>query len=173
VLMPGCLDTLGMGALLAFMWDTRSHDQIRAFCGRSLAGGRALGAALKSLQYAGYLPTTIHIGMMNTAFALVFMWVVHHAALGFRGPVGSILACPPIVYLGMISYGLYVWHNFAGAFTAQMAEQLGFDSYFPPELGATRFLFVSGFAVIAATVSWFALERPLNEFKRYFPYLRG
>jgi len=168
-LMPACLDTLGIGALLAFLWESRRPEQIRTFCSCCLAAG----AVLWLVQLTGYLQATLEIGFLTTtALALIFVWVVHHAARGFGGPVGVVLAARPIVYLGTISYGLYIWHNFAAEFSKRVSGRLGFEFEYPRELGLTQFLFVTAFSVIAASLSWFVLERPLNELKRYFPYSR-
>ena len=39
-------------------------------------------------------------------------WVVLRASTGFRGPIGKLLEIKPLIYLGTISYGIYVYHNF-------------------------------------------------------------
>ena len=40
--------------------------------------------------------------------ALAAAWLIGTAAKGFRGPIGWFLTAPPVVYIGRISYGLYV-----------------------------------------------------------------
>jgi len=44
---------------------------------------------------------------------LVVIGTVFAVAAGIRGPIGAFLQCAPMVYLGRISYGIYVIHNFA------------------------------------------------------------
>ena len=56
---------------------------------------------------------------------LFYGWIVCKAATGFRGFVGSFLQARPIAYLGKISYGLYVFHNFAAAAVLALASKIG------------------------------------------------
>jgi peptidoglycan/LPS O-acetylase OafA/YrhL len=39
------------------------------------------------------------------------VWLVQSAAAGCEGIAGRVLASRPLVYLGTISYGVYVWHG--------------------------------------------------------------
>jgi len=40
------------------------------------------------------------------------MWIVARAAEGFTGPFGQLLSLRPLIYLGKISYGIYLIHLF-------------------------------------------------------------
>jgi peptidoglycan/LPS O-acetylase OafA/YrhL len=70
-----------------------------------------------------------------------------------------------LVYLGTISYGVYVWHGLVPAF----AEHAAWLPY-PEAPGALRFLGVTGTAAVLASLSWHLFEKRLNGLKRYFPY---
>lgn len=81
---------------------------------------------------------------------------------GLDTPIVHSLNSRPFVYLGKISYGLYVYHNFLFVIARDSS-------------GGARalLLFVSLAATIAiASASWHLLERPINDFKRRFPYDR-
>jgi peptidoglycan/LPS O-acetylase OafA/YrhL len=172
LLTPSCLDSLGLGSFLAFLWQSREPIHVRILCRWCLISGLVLLIGLKGLWAFGYLRPTIQIGMMSTTLALIFVWIVNGAAHGFSGPVGAILSSRPMLYLGTISYGLYVWQQFAAYPTSNLRSVLSSSSYYPDEFGASRVLFVAVFALISASLSWFLLERPINTLKRLFPYLR-
>jgi peptidoglycan/LPS O-acetylase OafA/YrhL len=79
-----------------------------------------------------------------------------------------LLAWRPLLYVGLVSYGLYLWHHavvfkFADALTGWMTNTLGFGV-------EARFtaLFVLGAAggMAIAAVSYYAVERPLLSLKR-------
>jgi peptidoglycan/LPS O-acetylase OafA/YrhL len=66
------------------------------------------------------------------------------------------LRWPPVVYIGLISYGIYIWHE---ALLGQIRTWTGtrlFQGNFVAYLVATF-----AFSVVVASLSWFLLERPL------------
>ena len=64
----------------------------------------------------------------------------------------------------MISYGIYLWHNNA---MEKVAGEIGRDGTWGDFLG---YLAVGFFvAVVAATLSWRLLEKPLLRLKRLVP----
>jgi peptidoglycan/LPS O-acetylase OafA/YrhL len=64
---------------------------------------------------------------------------------------------------------VYLIHNFVPALTNLVSPQLGAWMY---RHGAGPFAAVALISVGLATISWYAMERPLNELKRYLPYGR-
>ena len=106
-------------------------------------------------------PTSMNI-LTDTFSGLVSTFLVWAAAVGIPGP-GRLLSWRPIVYLGTISYGVYVWHYFVPAY----ATLFGFEL---PGKGVWRFLVVFITSICIATVSWYVLEKPLIGLKRWFPY---
>jgi peptidoglycan/LPS O-acetylase OafA/YrhL len=76
------------------------------------------------------------------------------AASSPKSKAHSILSAPPLVGLGVISYGLYLWHYPIAVY---------FREWLPwPE--ATAIIAMSTIAV--ATVSYLAVERPLQRYRR-------
>jgi peptidoglycan/LPS O-acetylase OafA/YrhL len=82
-----------------------------------------------------------------------------------RGPVRRLLRFAPIAYLGMISYGIYLWHQ---AFIKKVHQWGGWA----PGPGENALLSFRGnflvhvvaalaLSVIAATISWYLIERPI------------
>lgn len=75
--------------------------------------------------------------------------------------VAAFFVWPPLVYLGRISYGLYVYHNFFFVIT-RTAHFSGHRDL----AGAIALTAV----IVTATLSWYILEQPINNLKRFFPY---
>jgi peptidoglycan/LPS O-acetylase OafA/YrhL len=98
------------------------------------------------------------------SYAVIFAWLVARAGQGFGGIVGRFLACKPLVYVGSISYGLYVYH-------AAIPGFLGRWDLPWPDRSLGRLALVVVLSIAIASFSWFAMERPLNNLKKYFPYL--
>ncbi len=162
-----CVDTLGAGALLAvfekrwiplrFAW--RSKGGIALVLGLTLLAGVTV---LKSLGIA-YRPRMI---VLDTAEAAVFFFVVAFAASGSSGVAGKVLNSRVLRYLGKISYGMYIYHAFMSHLQEWLFERLGL-----PPLGDTlgRTVILSCLTVAFASVSWYAVEVPLNRLKARIP----
>jgi len=68
--------------------------------------------------------------------------------------VSAVLSAPPLVGIGIISYGIYLWHYPAAFF---LREHLPWYQTWP---------LVLAFALAAATASYLILERPLQRYRR-------
>jgi peptidoglycan/LPS O-acetylase OafA/YrhL len=153
------LDSLGLGAMVA-VW---SHTQQAGAGWRYqaltyLAGISA--AALIGLRFVGQLPADPE----QSLYAVVFAWIVGGAWLGFKGPLGKLLELRPLVWLGIISYGVYVYHMFApriiGAAMRAANAPEGLQS------GIPLFIASAVLTLIAAGLSWSLLERPILQMRR-------
>jgi peptidoglycan/LPS O-acetylase OafA/YrhL len=83
------------------------------------------------------------------------------------GRAGRMLDWRPAQYVGRISYGAYVFHNFVLIFYFQMCWRFGVK---PLDPGAPLFLLVLVLTLAAAAVSWELVERPINAFRTRFAY---
>ena len=171
-----CLDTLGVGALLALRKDQIADPRSREYpFGKA---GLLLGfAVLVAFILLGELHNqTTRIRMTRYAIfdvgaALLAGWVVLRASTGFRGPIGKLLELKPLIYLGTISYGIYVYHNFIPTLMLEnwhlptIADLLHRPSAWPLDS-----LLKGAIAISVAALSWHFFERPINNLKRYFKY---
>ena len=166
-----CLDSLSLGVLLAL---TRHRGLSDRWTRWALAFGLpllAIDLVANTLAQEGWSTSLLdfqHV-LQDTAFALVSVWLVAGASRGFGGVAGRALSLTPLVYLGTISYGIYLYHYFA---------IWGFDAAFGWTRGghpnqAVYFFVLTAATVSVASVSWFAVERPISSLKRYFPYEGG
>jgi len=94
------------------------------------------------------------------AFGSLVLW-----ATG-SGPAGRFLEWKPLMHLGGLAYGLYLWHMPVET----MWGRLGL-----PTLANSWVVFVmfSVFTYTLAWLSWTLLEKPLNRHKNAFPYHRS
>jgi peptidoglycan/LPS O-acetylase OafA/YrhL len=174
VLTPGSLDSLAVGALLAVIKPER--PDVEPGCGmvpRWRALDRAAGAAgaawltLLVVEAAGATLSLPLLAIKQTLQAVAFGWMVWNASVGFGGTGGRLLGSAPVVYIGRISYGVYLAHGFAGA----MLAAIGLSSQTLSE--PLRFVALSGVTVGVAALSWRFFESPINQLKERFPMRPG
>jgi peptidoglycan/LPS O-acetylase OafA/YrhL len=157
-----CFDSLGLGALLAFCRHTGIPVQRRwlrqwpAF---------SIGAFAAFYAYSVY-DTSLRPSFDVLApfwMSITFACIVAVASTGYKGAVGKILQFRPLVYLGRISYGLYVYHCFAPFLTVRIIRGLGISL----EGGTFQILAVL-LTIILSSLSWHFFERPFNTLKDRF-----
>jgi peptidoglycan/LPS O-acetylase OafA/YrhL len=98
------------------------------------------------------------------------LWLVARAAQGFKGPAGTLLTGGPLAGLGVISYGIYVIHRFIPEAVGNVEAIADIWLRMPRDIGFARFLYVLSVTIVAALLSWWLMEKPLNGLKRHFPY---
>jgi peptidoglycan/LPS O-acetylase OafA/YrhL len=162
------IDSLGLGALLA-LW---SRDPLRAatlprdLTQKVLPVGAAVFFLFSLLtHYTSHNLPNVALG--DTSLALMFCWLIDHASHGFKGWLGAFLEWRPFVYLGKISYGIYIFHTLTPLLLAFGLGKLGIEY---PSMGLTRLVCTTIATIIVAATSWHAVEKPLNDLKRYFAY---
>lgn len=95
---------------------------------------------------------------------LFFFWLVARAAQGFGGWTKTVLELRPLVYLGKISYGIYLIHLFVPYVVWKVMERLGLMS-----LSQNKAFLIplwTGVTVWGAMLSWHAFEKPINDLKK-------
>jgi peptidoglycan/LPS O-acetylase OafA/YrhL len=160
------LDSLGLGALLAWHWHTAPHarESRRHWLRVALASGLTLMAVTLVLSIMGRRPPAL--GMIeSTSAALVSVWLVDRCACGEQGRLGALLTWRPIGYVGTISYAVYLVQT---PVRSRLGELLHRESL---RDGSTlMFLEVVAFSITIAALSWRFYEGPINALKRRFPY---
>lgn len=76
-----------------------------------------------------------------------------------RGPVRRALQLGPVVYLGTISYGIYLWHQ---GFIKKIHQWGGWDEIpLPNGPFAVHAFGALALSIVVATASWYLVERPV------------
>ncbi len=173
VLLPGCIDSLALGAYLAMsvLPEFESHPLVRPVGPVVLWAGVALFGAYQAAELSNGWWTFRQVSF-DLAVAILGLWVVANAARGFAGPVGRMLGSAPLRYLGTISYGIYVYHLLLPVILPKVARRLGHPDAFTA-LGDQTFPFLVFYGlvtVVVAAASWHFLEAPINRLKDRFGY---
>lgn len=63
-------------------------------------------------------------------------------------------------------------HQFVPVIASGIHDHLGVPTGLPATPGLSRFLYISAVSLGIASLSWPLFERPINDLKRYFPYVR-
>jgi peptidoglycan/LPS O-acetylase OafA/YrhL len=181
VWLPAELDLFALGmALAAWSAWTHQHDsEPRWMSSRwfpwaswllalvAFFGVSHLGLSREALYNKTYLDI-----VRQTLYGLFSFFLLLPAVFGpqHRGLIRRGLQWWPVASLGVISYGVYLWHQ-------TLIDQL--VKYYPQWFGMRLFFDVgfwgmfgeiAGAAVLVASVSYFVVERPALSAKRFFAW---
>jgi peptidoglycan/LPS O-acetylase OafA/YrhL len=159
------LDLLGVGALLAWVnYQNPSHNYRNyTLCKLGLWIGTPLYFILHPLNNGGHGDhLTLTIAQLGLAGGCA--WFVQRAARGFTGVVGRIFESKPVLQVGKLSYGIYVYHMFA---PVALYHFFHLPYIKDPVL---RFPVSILITFLAAALSWKFIEQPILGFKKYFSY---
>ena len=150
-----CLDAFAIGAILAY-YRVKYIDILHRILQRRgiFIVAIILCIIFFILSEEGHpLLTTL---FNRTFFCLFCAWLIGIASTkSFHGLFGMFLNNKVVVYLGKISYGLYVFHFFMPYISEHIHLPFIRISYFIITVGL-------------ASATWILFERPINNLKRYF-----
>jgi peptidoglycan/LPS O-acetylase OafA/YrhL len=163
----GVIDFLAIGAVLALAANAyRSGVRLqRTLTFVVLPIGLVLYASMFWLTHT--FDDHVPLALEDTGAALVFCWLIYGASRGFAGLPGRFLEWRPIVYLGKISYGIYIFHFLVPVAFAEAARRL---SMHYENSGFLNFVITALVTFGISALSWHAFERPINGLKRHFRY---
>ncbi|PZQ46690.1 MAG: hypothetical protein DI556_19530 [Rhodovulum sulfidophilum] len=148
-LLPTRAWELGIGALAALHLNRIGPDAPRARHGDALA---ALGLAMVIASVFVYSPRTPFPSVYALLPTVGTVLVILHGRSD--ASVGRLLSLRPIVFIGLISYSAYLWHQPLFAF-ARLA------SFGPPS--PVLMLALSVLSLGLATLSWRFVEQPFRD----------
>ena len=177
VLMPAQVELLGMGSLLAALYYGSADGPAKAarlvkwifWPGLILFVLYTIARYLE-IVYGEAFPFGDRPALLFTgpASALLFTCLIYRAAVGFTGITGSILRLPLLIYIGKISYGIYVYHYIvAYTFERYLLPVLGVPI---PESNFHRFAVYASGTILISMASWHLIEFPLSRLKKYLRY---
>lgn len=166
-LLFGNFILLGMGCLLAVV----SYRNGRANCFTWYEGAVrrrftwaawiCIGLAVLSWRL---IPVTGPSGLVryftnDLLCGTFYAWVVLQAAMGVQGPLAKLFDSPTLQYIGRISYGLYLVHNWMPDIVEKFFGKL-------PKYQAAPIVLLLTFGI--CSLSWFFFEKPILGLKRFF-----
>jgi peptidoglycan/LPS O-acetylase OafA/YrhL len=104
---PGCFDALGTGAFIAL-----NYDYIQCWFLKHKVYLSALIMTFSALIITNYIKYDYFTDIYERFIISIFSGLlVFKAISGFNRPLAIVLENPFIMYIGRISYGLYLYHN--------------------------------------------------------------
>ena len=170
-LTPACLDSLGMGSILALLTQSKPLEAwLTKYSSRIVLPIATVMTVFLYLTEVFKILNGLNLIFFDLFLAVVFACLVQTARRGFRGIGGRVLEWKPVTYVGKISYGVYVFHPFMPTLIAASLGALKIKSPIPE---GWNFVLCTIATIGLATISWGYYELPLNNLKRFFSYGRG
>lgn len=152
-----------IGAVLALMWPSRqlSTDlSSRQRLKLDAAGGTALVAVLAMIWFSNQYQSFLYYGglVLFSIISAVLVAVLAHPA----SRLGRLFGFPPLRWLGVWSYGIYLWHYPVILLSSPSINTAGVDM-----LLAVKQTVLS---IILAALSWYFIENPIRHGKWQQPW---
>jgi peptidoglycan/LPS O-acetylase OafA/YrhL len=160
VMPVSVVDQFGIGALFALLW----REVPRRVRTVAVASGAIGGGGFVLAHVAG-------LGLGDAFRNGLLAYLVFAASQGIGGRLRGVLESRPVLYVGKISYGIYLFHNFVPALARRFVQDaLGTT---PLALVGAQGTLVLNLCVLLAVsaLSWHLLEKPVNRLKRFVPYV--
>ncbi|WKN42313.1 acyltransferase family protein [Tunicatimonas pelagia] len=182
ILTPSCLDAFGIGAVLAYFKQENSDKQtVQKTFSILLVTLLSLFAVTWLIIVDSY---QLILVIKGSIIALASVWVIHRAGKGFEHPLmKSILENGIVVYLGKISYGIYLFHNFIPyLYTLAVIYSQRYNirnpltnDYLFTEIQnpIVRFIIFLSLLILFSAISWHLVEKPINNLKKQFQYVNS
>ncbi len=180
---PTCLDAFGLGMLMAYLWLYKRTQFERLFQSSLWVWLGLLGfISVCLLNYWIALNSSrgyhnIMSDVWERLAASIFgFFLIGRAVIGFDGAMKWVLENPVSQYMGRISYGLYLYHNFVfnvyhtqpTHFTVRAWRRITDVLPFLNSSYIFQFSFYLALTVAIATLSWYLIEKPINNLKDRF-----
>ncbi|MEM7655160.1 MAG: acyltransferase [Bacteroidota bacterium] len=161
VFTPICFDAFGIGALLAFAakYDT---SRLNAWLHPRVGWGScAAFVALSASTYVwGWANPAAVIGLRLVG-SLFSAWLLGKAYEGIDGFWQPVVEWRPFLFIGQISYAIYLFHNFVPGFFLGVS--------WPENEWARVPMYLFG-VIVVSYAARLLIEQPFNRLKRHVPY---
>ena len=173
VLTPTCFDGFSIGGLFAF-YTVKHKSNIEETIRRINIAGLATFLLMLVFLITDFNKLSV---LHRTLDSIFFLALIANAYKGYTGIAGKVANNRTLIFLGQISYGLYIYHLLTPWLTGIV---LNVVSRIKTSLVITivsgyrnatlfpRFTYDFLILLIVSTASWYLVEKPINKFKYYF-----
>lgn len=163
------MHTLGMGAIIAYYLKYEKDSFISLNLSK-LKIVLLLLLVVFIIVYVYRKPDSLYNTFKefkNPFVSIIYSIIVFIAIRnGFSGLMKKILESRLMIYIGRISYGLYIYHLFMGPLYFNFLHKyIGIEAN---DYGYFVIFFITNMTI--ASISWYLIEKPINGLKRYFNY---
>jgi peptidoglycan/LPS O-acetylase OafA/YrhL len=164
VTLLGTIDSFAVGALVAYlreaqilhrMWQSRTLLFAMPLIG---CGCFYLGRAFMTLPEGNLL-----LALVEEIDAVFLAWVLAAALTGMKPVYARALSWAPLVYLGKISYGIYVYHVFIFVLLTPLLIPYGISV---DHNSWGRVVILIAATILVASISWHWVEQPFLAWKK-------
>lgn len=163
VLIFGCIDSFAVGAVVAYMRQSKLLEKM--WQSKSLLFAMPLiafacfylGRALMTLP-----EDNVWLALTESFDAVFLAWLLASALNGMKSRYAAFLGWSPLVYLGRISYGIYVYHVFVIILVSPLLLPFGLSE---GHNALGRLAVLLAVTVAVASLSWHYLEQPFLAWK--------
>jgi len=152
---------LGMGSLLAFLRYRKINIPYRKYLFLLLLGGYFI----LHTSYINFYGKGL-LSVISFTSVLVSVLIIDKTIDGFKGWLGALLENETVSFIGKISYGLYLYHMFIPDITFHFLNHFSFPWYTITLINISVLIFL-------ALLSWYIIEKPINDLKRYYNYTKS
>ncbi len=158
----GSLDSFVTGAFVAWLGRGQLGTVLMTEKQRWTFGAIAFFCLLVA-RWLRYFPqTNPWIATIEIWEAVFIGWVIAATSQGWRGPFGWFLSLPPLVYVGKISLGIYLFHVLVHILLGPWLDRIGITA---DAQNTLRVWLLTALSIGAAALSWHLLEKPLSKLK--------
>lgn len=172
---PACLDSFALGGLLAWLQVYR-NDFFEKLFSKSWPVMLAFAVWVLLQFWSKTFENRFNVSFVvldRTVSSIFGFFLIGRAVMGYTGIMAAFLENPVSIYLGKISYGLYLYHNFvynhfhSGPMHPTVRIFRKIYQYAPDLKGSVAFeaLVVITLTIAVAAFSWHFFEKPINALK--------
>ncbi len=172
VLLPASFDFFALGAAVACLRRTNLLDRLGSrralrIAMLAAAGWMALGAVIKTQGLQPFYWVVYDASIQGVGFTALLIYFLRYP----DGRLANTVRWSPFVYLGQISYGLYVWHNLMHRFGPSLLRRITGESYFPDEPAHVIYYII--LTVTVGIISYHGFEAPARQLGQRLALLRS
>ncbi len=164
VTLFGCVDSFAVGALIAYLKESKRLQNLPLLSptilfALPLAAFACffLGRALMTLS-----ENNVWLALTESVDEIFLAWLLAMSITGVKGRYGAILSWTPLVYLGRISYGVYVYHVFIIILVSPLLATYGITEI---HASIARLAILLTLTIALSSFSWHYLEQPFIAWK--------